>query len=91
MSLLLLQSQISSYEEMGKMQKGKVQKKIIIIKLKTQMTLTHCGMYLDQNQEADFHLALVQSAKSKDKGENKNKEKSVLCGFFSPYVNGNHP
>ena len=29
----------------------------------SRQTLTHCGKYLDQNQEADFHLELAQSAK----------------------------
>ena len=29
----------------------------------SRQTLTHCGMYLNQNQEADFHLVLALSAK----------------------------
>jgi hypothetical protein len=29
----------------------------------SRQILTHCGKYLDQNQEADFHLELAQSAK----------------------------
>ena len=29
----------------------------------SRQTLTHCGKYSDQNQEADFRLELAQSAK----------------------------
>jgi hypothetical protein len=42
----------------------------------SRQTLTHCGKYLDQNQEADFHLGLVQSAKWKSKKGKKKKEKN---------------
>ena len=34
-------------------------------KNRSKQTLTHCGKYWDQNQEADFHLGLAQSAKIK--------------------------
>ena len=54
----------------------------------SRQTLTHCGMYLDQNQEADFHLGLVQSAKGRcekekkrkrDKSRLKKKKKNLYC------------
>jgi hypothetical protein len=39
----------------------------------SRQTLTHCGKYSDQNQEADFHLELAQSAKWKCENEKKIK------------------
>jgi len=39
----------------------------------SRQTLTHCGKYLDQNQEADFHLGLVQSAKWRSEKGKKGK------------------
>ena len=40
-------------------------------------TLTHCGKYLDQNQEADFHLELVQSAKWRSEKGKKGKRGQI--------------
>lgn len=58
-------------------QKTKTEKYILI-------TLTHCGKYLDQTQEANFHLGLVQSAKmikwekkKKNKGKNLNEATEI--------------
>ena len=43
----------------------------------SRQTLTHCGKYLDQNQEADFHLELAQSAKQKSENEKKREENKI--------------
>jgi hypothetical protein len=44
---------------------GKIIKKKEKKEKMSRQTLTHCGKYSDQNQEADFHLELAQSAKIK--------------------------
>lgn len=44
----------------------------------SRQTLTHCGKYSDQNQEADFHLELAQSAKWQCEKEKKIKQKSSI-------------
>lgn len=57
-------------QALKKTQEKKKKKSKKTKKLKTKInrkmsrqTLTHCGKYSDQNQEADFHLELAQSAK----------------------------
>ena len=53
----------------------------------SRQTLTHCGKYSDQNQEADFHLELAQSAKIKmwkRKENKKSKIKQKFCFIHHP-------
>jgi len=55
------------------MKQTKIGYKIKRKKKLSRQTLTHCGKYLDQNQEADFHLELVQSAKWRSEKGTKGK------------------